>query len=188
MGKTTKKTTAQDKKTQIIVTALFLITLIAVAVTIWALFFRKTTPVLTPDYAPQETETHAEPIPGDSDNEKMETTSGGGAVSMVYQKEVQISLSSQTASLMFQNPSKSVNDIVLQLVITGSGGTETVIAQSGTLSPGYKVETLDLIEGAASLSEGTYTGKFNVLYYDPDTGEKSVLNSTIEGVAITAAK
>ena len=91
MGKTTKKTTAQDKKTQIIVTALFLITLIAVAVTIWALFFRKTTPVLTPDYAPQETETHAEPIPGDSDDEKMETTSGGGAVSMVYQKEVQIS-------------------------------------------------------------------------------------------------
>lgn len=63
---------------------------------------------------------------------------------MVYQKEVQIS-SSQTASLMFQNPSKSVNDIVLQLVITGSDGTETVIAQSGTLSPGYKVETLGLI-------------------------------------------
>ena len=196
MGKTTKKTTAQDKKTQIIVTALFLITLIAVAVTIWALFFRKTTPVLTPDYAPQETETHAEPIPGDSDNEKMETTSGGGAVSMVYQKEVQISLASQTASLMFQNPSKSVNDIVLQLVITawefkcavGHDCTETVIAQSGTLQPGYKVETLDLIQGAASLSEGTYTGKFNVLYYDPDTGEKAVLNSTIEGVAITVAE
>lgn len=65
-----KKRQHRTKKTQIIVTALFLITLIAVAVTIWALFFRKTTPVLTPDYAPQETETHAEPIPGDSDNRK----------------------------------------------------------------------------------------------------------------------
>lgn len=188
MGKTTKKTTAQDKKTQTIIIVLFVITLIAVAVTVWALFFRKTAQVLAPDYAPQEAETHAEAIPGDSDDEKMETSSGGGAVSMVYQKEIQISLSSQTASLMFQNPSKSVNDIVLQLAVTGSDGTETVIAQSGTLSPGYKVETLDLIEGAATLSEGTYTGKFNVLYYDPDTGEKSVLNSTIEGVAITVVK
>ena len=131
-----------------------MITLIAVAVTVWALFFRKTAPVLAPDYAPQEAETHAEAIPGDSDDEKMETSSGGGAVSMVYQKEIQISLSSQTASLMFQNPSKSVNDIVLQLAVTGSDGT----------------------------------GKFNVLYYDPDTGEKSVLNSTIEGVAITVVK
>lgn len=35
---------------------------------------------------------------------------------------------------MFQNPSKSVNDIVLQLVIISEDGTETVIAQSGTLS------------------------------------------------------
>lgn len=107
---------------------------------------------------------------------------------MVYQKEVQISLASQTASLMFQNPSKSVNDIVLQLVITGSDGTETVIAQSGTLSPGYKVETLDLIEGAASLSEGTYTGKLQRHLLRPDTGEKAVLNSTIEGVADTVVE
>lgn len=107
---------------------------------------------------------------------------------MVYQKEVQISLASPDGIADVPESSKSVNDIVLQLVITGSDGTETVIAQSGTLSPGYKVETLDLIEGAASLSEGTYTGKFNVLYYDPDTGEKAVLNSTIEGVAITVVE
>ena len=65
---------------------------------------------------------------------------------MVYQKEVHISLSDNKANLMFQNPSKSVNDIVLQLVIISEDGTETVIAQSGTLSSGYKIEQLDLIK------------------------------------------
>ncbi|MFR5148414.1 MAG: hypothetical protein ACLTER_01800 [Ruminococcus sp.] len=51
---------------------------------------------------------------------------------MVYQKEVHIShFPDNKANLMFQNPSKSVNDIVLQLVIISEDGTETVIAQSG---------------------------------------------------------
>ena len=188
MSEETKEKTEQNKKTQIIIIVLIFITLIAVAVTVWALFFRKTVPDLTPDYAPQETEKHAEPIPDDAGDEKMETTEGGGAVSMVYQKEVQISLSDQSATLMFQNPSKSVNNIVLQLVICSKDETETIIAQSGTLSPGYKVEKLDLIKDSATLSEGEYTGKFNVLYYDPDTGEKSVLNSTIEGLTISVVK
>ena len=78
-----------------------------------------------------------------------------------------------------------LNDIVLQLVIISEDGTETVIAQSGTLSPGYKIEQLDLIKDAAKLSVGDYTGRYNVLYYDPDSGEKAVLNGNIEGIKIT---
>ena len=171
-------------RTKIILVLLVLITIIALGVTVWALFFRETAPTLAPDYAPQEAEEYAEPVEGDSE-EKMEASQGGGAVSMIYQKQVQISLSDNTASLMFQNPSKSVNDIVLQIVVVGEDGTETVIAQSGTLSPGYEVEKLELIKGAAKLSAGEYTGKYNVLYYDPETAEKSVLNGSIEGVEIT---
>lgn len=174
----------RQKRDKILILILLLIAAIAMGVTIWALFFRDTAPELTPDYAPQEVEEYAEPVEAESE-EKMEASKGGGAVSMVYQKEVGISLSGQTASLMFQNPSKSINDIVLQLVIIGADGTETIIAQSGTLSPGYKVEQLELIKGAAKLSAGEYAGKYNVLYYDPDSGEKAVLNGNIEGIEIT---
>lgn len=188
MNKEIKEKNVQNKKTQIIIIVLIFITLIAVAVAVWALFFRNAVPDLTPDYAPQETEEHAELILDDSGDEKMETTKGGGAVSMIYQKEVQISLADQRATLLFQNPSKSVNNIVLQLVICSKDGTDTIIAQSGTLSPGYKVEQLDLLKDVATLSEGEYSGKFNVLYYDPDTGEKSVLNSTIEGLVVSVVK
>lgn len=175
------------KRDKILILILALITAVAVIVTVWALFFRQTAPELSPDYAPRAAEEHAEPVEAESE-EKMEVSKGGGAVSMIYQKEVIISLADQTAGLMFQNPSKSVNDIVLQLVVIDADGTETVIAQSGTLSPGYKVEQLDLIKGAAKLSEGTYTGKYNVLYYDPDSGERAVLNGTIEGIEITVTE
>lgn len=174
-------------KTKLLIPVLLLITAIAVGVTLWALLFRDTAPELSPDYAPREAEEHAELVDAETE-EKMVATKGGGAVSMIYQKEVRISLSDQQARLMFQNPSKSVNDIVLQLAIVGEDGTETIIAQSGTLHPGYQVEQLELIERAASLSLGTYTGKYNVLYYDPDTAEKAVLNGNIEGIEITVTE
>ena len=167
---------------------LLLITVIAVGVTVWALFFRKTAPVLAPDYAPVEEDVNAEDIGDESEEEKMDANKGGGAVSMSYQKGVTISLADQTASLMFQNPSKSVNDMVLQLIIVSADDTETVIAQSGTIRPGKEVQKLDLIEGAATLSEGTYNGKFNILYYDPDSGEKAIVNGNIEGIEITVVK
>ncbi|MDO4325314.1 MAG: hypothetical protein Q4E24_04630 [bacterium] len=178
----------RGESTRILILLLVLITAIAVAVTIWALFFRKTAPVLAPDYAPVEAEVYAVPIEDESKEDKMEADQGGGAVSMTYQKNVTISLAENTAKLMFQNPSKSVNDMVLQLIIVSSDGTETVIAQSGSIKPGNKIDQLDLIEGAASLSEGTYNGKFNVLYYDPDSGEKAIVNGSVEGISITVTQ
>lgn len=180
-----KKTTQPEKKWLIIL--LVLITLAAVGVTIWALFFRDTSPELTPDYAPVEADANVEPIKDEEDEEKMEAGEGGGAVSMTYQKEVAISLSDNKATLLFQNPSKSVNDVVVQLAIV-SDTTETVIAQSGTISPGSQITTMDLLDGAAKLSEGVYTGRFNVFYYDPDSGEKAIVNSTVEGLVVTVTE
>lgn len=170
-----------DRK-KIIITILLLITAAAIGVTVWAIWFRDTAPELAPEYAPPEIEENAESM--DDEQDKMDAAEGGGAVSMTYQKEVTISLADNTASMMFQNPSKSVNDMVLQLLVV-SGEEETVIAQSGNLPPGYKLEKLDMLDGAAKLSPGTYTGKFNILYYDPDTGEKAIVNGSIDGITIT---
>lgn len=162
------------KGKKLLIPVLILITLVAVGVTIWALFFRNTTPVLAPDYAPVEEEANAEPI-GDDDSEKMEAEEGGGAVSLTYSNEVTIDLSDKAASLVFANPGKSVQDMVVQIVID-----DTVIVQSGTLKPGNQVTTLDLLDGAESqLQPGGYDGKFVVFYYDPDTGEKAVVNTEI---------
>ena len=55
-----------------------------------------------------------------------------------------------------------------------------ILAQSGKLSPGKQLDTLELLEGAASrLQPGGYNGQFVVLFYQPDTGEKTIVNTEI---------
>ena len=163
-----------DKKTKLIITVLAIVTLLAVGITVWALFFRDTGPTLAPDYAPQEMEQHAESIP-DDEGGKMDTPEGGGSVSLTYSNKVTIDLSDKMASLYFANPGKSNQDMVIQIAIQ-----DTVILQSGTLVPGQQVKLLDLMEGAEKqLSPGGYEGKFIVLYYDQTSGEKAMVNTEI---------
>ena len=72
--------------------------------------------------------------------------------------------------------------MVLQIVIQGE-----VVVQSGTLKPGNQVKTLDLMDGVEEkLTAGTYEGNFAVLYYDPETGEKAIVNTEIP-VTITVS-
>ena len=164
----------KKNKTTLLIILLLLITLIAVGVTIWALFFRSSGPTLAPDYAPQEMEQHAETIPDDS-GEKLDKPEGGGSVSLTYSNKVTIDLSDKAAALYFANPGKSNQDMVLQIAIQ-----DTVILQSGTLKPGNQVKLLDLLEGAEEmLSPGGYEGKFIVLYYDQESGEKAMVNTEI---------
>lgn len=166
------------KATTIIIAILALITVAALGVTMWALFLREPDDsnkvILAPDYAPQNKEENAETIPDDT-SDKMENPEGGGAVSLTYSNEVTIDISDKAAALYFANPGKSNQDMVIQIAIR-----DTVILQSGTLSPGNQVKLLNLLEGAEEmLQPGGYEGKFIVLYYDQTSGEKSMVNTEI---------
>ena len=167
-------------KSTIIIAILAVITVAALCVTLWALFLREPSAgdddkvILNPDYAPQKQEQNAETIPDDT-GEKMENPEGGGAVSLTYSNEVTIDISDKAAALYFANPGKSNQDMVIQIAIQ-----DTIILQSGTLSPGNQVKLLNLLEGAEDmLQPGGYEGKFVVLYYDPISGEKSMVNTEI---------
>ena len=166
------------KATTIIIAILALITVAALGVTMWALFLREPDDnnkvILNPDYAPQNKEENAETIPDDT-GDKMENPEGGGAVSLTYSNEVTIDISDKAAALYFANPGKSNQDMVIQIAIQ-----DTIILQSGTLSPGNQVKLLNLLEGAEDmLQPGGYEGKFIVLYYDLTSGEKSMVNTEI---------
>lgn len=172
----------EKAKPNILIPVLLIITAAAVAVTLWALFFRDTQPLLAPDYAPQQEERHAKTIANDTD-EKLEQPKDGGSVSLTYSREVSIDLSEEKASLIFANPRKSNQDMVLQILIQ-----DEVILQSGTLKPGNQVTTLELLDGTAGqLVPGGYEGKFVVFYYDRTTGEKAVVNTEIP-ISITVSK
>lgn len=167
----------QDKKqdqAKWLILLLLLITIAAVCVTIWALFFRKTNIVLAPDYAPQETEVYADTIPDDT-GEKMESEEGGGSVSLTYSNQVVIDLGDELVSLYFANPGKSNQNMIIQIMIQ-----DEVIVQSGTILPGHQITTLELLDGAAAmLSPGGYDGNFVILYYHPDSNEKAIVNTEI---------
>lgn len=164
----------ENKKKRLLILLLLLITIAAVGVSVWAIWFRDSAPVLAPDYAPRQIEENAEPI-GDDGDEKLSQPDGGGAVGLTYAKEVGISLSDKSATLLFANPTKSNQDMVLQLVID-----DVVILQSGRLEPGNRVPALSLLDGAEKrLTAGGYDGKFVVLYYDRTSGEKAMINTEI---------
>ena len=168
---------AENKKQKlmfILIVVLALITVAALCITLWAVFFREPDITLTPDYAPPNEEQYQKPIEGDSDD-KMEADEGGGAVSLTYSASVTVDLSDGMAILMFANPGKSTQDMVVQVTIQ-----DRVILQSGRLTPGHQVTALELLDGAEKmLSVGGYKGKFVVLYYDPISGEKAIVNTEI---------
>ena len=164
----------KDNSSRLLILLLLLISIVAVCVSVWALFFRQRDISLTPDYAPQDKEEYAESIPNDSDD-KLDAPQGGGAVSLTYANQVGIDLSTGMVSLFFANPGKSNQDMVLQIVIR-----EQIIVQSGTLSPGHRITQMELMKGVADmLSVGGYDGRFVVLYYNQETGEKSIVNTEI---------
>lgn len=168
-------------KRNLLIMILSLVTATAIGVSVWALFFREKLPTLAPDYAPQQTEQNAQPIEGD-DTSKLDSLQGGGAVSLTYSNEVKIDLSDKKATLLFGNPAKSTQDMVIQLVIK-----DTVVIQSGRLTPGNQVTVLDLLKDTEKqLTAGGYDGKFIVLYYNQESGEKAMLNIEIP-VTITVA-
>ena len=159
-----------------LIAVLCLITISSVAVSVWTIFFRNVDSPegpLVPDRAP-EIEEQAKPIPNDT-SEKDKKPATGGSVTLTYSDQVAIDLSEQAASLMFANPKKSNQDMVLQIVIQ-----DTVIVRSGRLEPGNQISLLTLAEGAVEkLRAGGYEGKFCVFYYDRENGKKAAVNTEI---------
>ena len=68
-----KETNSRNK---LLIIILSIITVIAVGVTIWALFFRDTNQVSNPDYAPQQVESNAQKAKED-DTKKLDQPKGG---------------------------------------------------------------------------------------------------------------
>lgn len=169
MTSTTQQKDKKKKKKLLIFLILFILLDIILLVVLLG-----THTTLAPDYAPVNEEKYAEDI-GDDGDKKLDQAEGGGAVSLTYSTDVDISLDKKLATLFFANPSKSNQDMVLQIVVH-----DVVVAQSGTISPGKQIGKMDLLSsGARKLQAGGYDGKFVVLYYQPDTHEKTIVNTDI---------
>lgn len=152
---TLKKRDAEEKKgkKRWFLLLLLLLLLLAFAVGFWALFLRKRT---------QAAPAAAEP-------------SGGSSVTLTYSDAVSIDLSSGEAALLFANPEKSTWNAAVRLVLQ-----DTAAAQSDVLSPGQEVTVLPLADDVTrALAPGSLDGKLLVSFYDPQSGEKAMLDAEI---------
>ncbi len=165
------KTSPKNNKSNAIIAILIGIIIFLFFICLFLFLSQNKTPELSPDIAPKDTDKYSEPMNDDS-TDKLDDQ-GGGAASLACSKNATIELSSEKAFLMFGNPQRSNQDIIIQIVIQ-----DTVIAQSGLILPGSKITTLDLLPGIKrSLSEGVYIGKIAVLFYDKETGIKEILST-----------
>lgn len=143
-----------------------------------------------PDAKPYNPVPEIDPMvePLENDNgESVQSEEGGGFVSMVYTLKASLDLPSGEIEMLFRNPKKSNHHVVVELYIV-SGDAETMIAKSGLIAPGYGLSQLAFIEDSAVLRAGTYNGKYIVHYYDAATGERALVDSEINDLAITVTE
>ena len=119
-------------------------------------------------------------IPASEQTQKpgQETPEGGSGGSVTYADQVTIDLSARTISFMFQNPNNSGADMVLHLF---AGDQE--IAATGLLKEGYEIKSLSL-DPSVEMEPGEYDGSFKVDHFDPDTGEKYILDLNIDTTVV----
>ena len=173
----------------LLILILSLVTVTCLCVTGWAVFLRparSADAAASQDYAPVELEPNAQPIEEEPEQpaSSQEVTEGGGHVTLTYTKAVTVQRSTRTVSLFYQNPATSYNPVSVQVVLVDKNGIEVVIAQSGLLEPGTQLTSLTLSTDV-NLPEGSYDGYYSLAFYNPDTSEKAVVDSVVQGLSIT---
>lgn len=155
---------------------LILIMLIVICIGIIIVLVIKNNRTLTPDFAPGTIDTNA--IKEEDKGDKMNTSSGGGAVSLSYSNIASINTEKKEIKMYFKNPSKSRESIVLEIVVKQQN-EEYVLSKSDLLPPGYALYNMKL-DTKNKLPAGGYKGIYRITYYDEETGAKQIVNTEIE--------
>ena len=154
---------------------IWLLAIVAVAsigVTVGILLFKGGDDPIPPDYPPQGTEENQTPI-GGNQGDKLESPEGGGAINVTYSTNVTVDLSEDRVTLMYANPHASNQNVAISIMIG-----DLVIAKTDLINPGNKVETLPLDpEAKSKLQSGGYDAKLVIRAYDPETNEKSMVDT-----------
>ena len=139
--------------------------------------------ILLPDYPPQDTDVNQSPMQDDPGG-TLETSTGGAGVNLTYMATATADLSDGIVSLYYANPSKSTQDMVVTLVVDGS-----IVCRSQRITPGNQITSLPINEEVRDLLEvGGYNAEYVVGCYDPETGEKAVVELVGSGVVLNVVE
>ena len=165
----------------VVISIIAAIVLAGTTVTVVLLLTQSNTPgggeVLEPDYENVKPDDNAQTIPGETTGEVPDPPQGGGSMNLVYSDQVLVSLESEKVSLYYQNPSSSSHSIVVQIIIT-RGDDQYLVAESGGINPGYMLTEMSLDDNI-KLTSGVYKGIMKLWFFDPNTGERAVVDTNI---------
>lgn len=164
-------TNGKEKNLKWLIIILSVGIVICTGVTIWAVFFRGGDDI-SPDYPPQGIESNQTPIDGD-DSGKLESPEGGGAINVTYGTAATVDLSEKTVTIYYANPNASNQNVSILIIVN-----DLVVAKSDLITPGNQVSKLELQKEAASrLQVGGYNAELVVRAYDPESGEKAMVDT-----------
>ena len=164
-------TNGKEKNLKWLIIILSVGIVICTGVTIWAVFFRGGDDI-SPDYPPQGIESNQAPIDGD-DSGKLESPEGGGAINVTYGTAATVDLSEKTVTIYYANPNASNQNVSILIMVN-----DLVVAKSDLITPGNQVSKLELQKEAASrLQVGGYNAELVVRAYDPESGEKAMVDT-----------
>lgn len=109
---------------------------------------------------------------------------GGGSVSMIYTLSAKYDTQTGDIGIYFRNPSDSNHDVVVELYAV-SGETKAKIATSGRVEAGYGISNLKFDAPMVQLAPGSYAAEYRLLFYNPATGEKALVESVISDVVLS---
>ncbi len=198
----------KNKKLLIIIIVLCFIAITSTAIAV-VLLIDNAKPVDNQNVYPPVKDPGAVPIDEEGTTQPpLENPEGGGAVSIIFTKQATAPKGDGVADILFQNPARSNQSIVIQLHVTDkelieklgkTGGTAAdkakieeaegydseksrmIIAESGLIAPGYKLSKLQLkaLPDGTVLPKGNYNAIYYILAYDKDTNERAFVNMQI---------
>ena len=164
-------TNGKEKNLKWLIIILSVGIVICTGVTIWAVFFRGGDDI-SPDYPPQGIESNQTPIDGD-DSGKLESPEGGGAINVTYGTAATVDLSEKTVTVYYANPNASNQNVSILIMVN-----DLVVAKSDLITPGNQVSKLVLyLEAVSRLQVGGYNAELVVRAYDPESGEKAMVDT-----------
>lgn len=108
-----------------------------------------------------------------------------GKDTITYSDKATVNLKSKTISMLYEHDKDSTNNAKIEILIVGKSGN-LLIAESGRIPVGYKLETMKLKSGIKNMpSVGTYNGLMRITYLG---GEGAQTDTKVEiplSVAIT---
>ena len=164
----------------LIVLFLLLGALIAAGLTTYFLVVNPDTSIVRPVNPLPKPDENTVPIE-DDDSTKTPNESGGGSVTLVYNLDAELHLSTGKIKIFYANPNSSNHSVVLELYVI-DGEDEILIAKSGLVKPGFGLEELEFDRESAILQEGSYDAKYKLLYYDETTPEKALVETDLPDV------